>query len=273
MRTRGAGSAWNRIHTVWGDVPKLPEESSDVPRPIRYGARQTSDIKVGSQRRGGVATAPTDQHVYQEIPENRTLRVPGSGGPRPTFTEIVRQPAGRRRVAEPTETSKPQTGHDWNPAPMYARPRRCCHHRASPHVCRTSLGGARATRHPPACGSLRSPLEVRGSTAPKGGGSPNRPRQVSLRRPWDVSRPTGWTALGVHRGDRSAFPPSARTERRWQRDLDQRNHTNAVPPPATPRAFGPSATQRGRVARPAPKHRSCRSAMTFDEKPTENIER
>jgi hypothetical protein len=72
-----------------GVPSKLSEENSDGPRPVRNGARQTSDIEVVSSV---VTVLPpprrTSMH-YLEIPEHRTPHTPDSSGSRPTFAEIA----------------------------------------------------------------------------------------------------------------------------------------------------------------------------------------
>lgn len=77
----------------------------------------------------------------------------------------------------------------------------------------------RCSSHQTSVGLRIAPLAVgaRGSDRPEGWRFPESAPAGLSRRPWDVSRPTGWTAPGMHRGDRGAFPPSAETERRRQR--------------------------------------------------------
>lgn len=129
-RAPGASSADARCLLGVGSEPhgggapsKLPEENLDGSATRSKRCETNVGHRGGFQRRDGVATISTDQHAYQEMTENRTPHVIDSIGPKPNFAESARRPAGRRRVAEPTETSQLQTGHDRNPVPICAQPR------------------------------------------------------------------------------------------------------------------------------------------------------
>jgi len=122
--------------------PRRETETTRLGRSHRSSPRSASMVLVPfetvrdkrrtsrwSRRRGGVATTSTDQHALPGDPgEPSTTRL-RLGRAETHLRRTRATTAGRRRVAEPTETSKPQTGHDRKPAPTYARPRRCCHHR------------------------------------------------------------------------------------------------------------------------------------------------
>lgn len=134
---------------------------------------------------------------------------------------------------------------------------------------RTSLGSARTTRHPSTFGLPHPPMELRSPTTPKGRGPQNRPLPA-IPDDHGMSRVrTGWTALsGTQRETRRALSKSAEPRTTGDTTPGEPHECGDPELPglwACARRFSSEVA----VTRPAPRHQSCRSKNTFDEKPTE----
>lgn len=120
VRTRGASSAWNRFHAA-RRVPKLPEGNFDGSSP-RSKRCETSDRTSRWN--------PASQRCCHRLDGPACLQR-DRGEPSTTLPQLERaethlhqdgeMSSGRRRIAEPTETSKLQTRHDRTPSPIGAR--------------------------------------------------------------------------------------------------------------------------------------------------------
>jgi hypothetical protein len=190
VRTRGASSAWDRNHTAMARHRSSPEGTATVPRPVRNGARQTSDIEVVFS-------------VLTVLPPSRRTRCqPGDiGEPDTTHRRLQRaethfhqRTRDERRTTTSRRTNRNLAAPDRtrpNPAPTCAQPRRCYHHRASPHVCRTSTW---------ICSNHQTSFDAR--VSPKTDGAPKSDRPEGWRFPeiglfWSSPMTLGCLTSGI----------------------------------------------------------------------------
>lgn len=171
LRTRGACSAWIDPRSCSAPTEALREEPRQKVSLVPFETVWTemSDIEVGPRRLDDVSTVSTDQHAYYEPPESRPTHGPDSSGPKPTFAETARRPAGpttnRRtnRNLSATDRTRPKSCPDWRPTSGDVATTELA------HVYRTSLGTARTTRHPSIFGFPRPSRELRNHATPRGG--------------------------------------------------------------------------------------------------------
>lgn len=154
--------------------------------------------------------------------------------------------SGRRRIAEPTETSKHQTGRDRTPSPI-ERPTSMM----SPSPSAASRGSSepwivRTTRHPSMCGLPRPPREPE-VRPPRG----TDVLQINLLQPFPMT--VGCLAFGpdgrlsaVHDGNRRTRPRRRQSCERRSDANRQGDRTRRGPWAAAAPGFHPSPPQRGR---------------------------
>jgi hypothetical protein len=247
MRTRGASSAPKQDPRGLGVRAVALRRGL---RCVRLPFERLRDKRRTSRSASGAGTMlPRSRRpsMLSRILASRLPHAPDSSGPRPTFVEIARRPAARRRVAERAST----------PFTDRTRPESCPDERpthddvATAEVRPTGAEQALESFEPPDIQRLRGcPLSRRSSEVlpPRGVFVLRSTFSSRSRRPWKVSRQVRSNVpLRYISGDPDMCSPGAGRAPNDEATRPLRHHTSAAPPLRL-RAFGPLLQRRGRAA-------------------------